>query len=166
MNAPASTQPVLAASVGAASLPQPGQPLAGGIFVTRYWLAGQERALILLGDELAGAWGEYGQEVDGANSYSDGYANTTAMAEAGSGLAKQALALDAFIPSCLESQLVMAAKHAGLIGELREDRWYWLSTQSSAYYAYTMDFEGGWQHSLGVKLRERLVRPVRSIPIQ
>lgn len=165
MNAPATANPVLAASILADDLPQPGQPLAGGIFVTRYWLNGQERALILLGAELEGAWGEYGQAVSGAGSYSDGYANTTAMAEAGSAIAQQALALDGFIPSCLEGQMVMAAKHAGLIGDLREDRWYWLSTQSSAYRASSLDFEHGWQTTTG-KSSERLVRPVRSIPIQ
>lgn len=165
MNAAASAQPVLAASILGGDLPPPGQPLAGGIFVTRYWLNGQERALILLADEIEGAWGEYGQKVGGANSYSDGYANTIAMAETGSALAKQALALDAFIPSCLEGQMVMAAKHAGLIDNLREDRWYWLSTQYSANYAYTMDFEDGWQDNYG-KNDERLVRPVRSMPIQ
>lgn len=148
----------------AASLPAIGQPLAGGVFVTRYWLNGQERALVLLADELEGAWGEYGQEVPGASSYAAGEANTRAMAEAGSTIAVKALEAGGFIPSCLEGQLLMAAKHAGVI-TLREDRWHWLSTQYSADYAYGMDFEGGWQDGVS-KGNERLVRPVRSIPIQ
>ncbi|MCY1359502.1 hypothetical protein D9M69_460760 [compost metagenome] len=59
----------------------------------------------------------------------------------------------------------MAAKHAGLITDLREDRFYWLSTQYSADFAYFMAFEDGWQGSFG-KLTERLVRPVRSLLIQ
>lgn len=157
------SQPILK-SISANELPAPGHPLAGGIFVTRYWLNGQERALVLLPDELEGVWGEYGQDVAGASNYSDGNANTRAMAEAGSDIAVKALELGGHIPSCLEGQLLMAAKHAGLI-TLREDRWHWMSMQSSAHYAYLMDFEDGWQNGSG-KLSERLARPVRSIPIQ
>ena len=151
-------------TVLAAELPERGQPLAGGVFVTRYWLNGVERALILLPDELSGPWGEYGVEIQGAGSYSDGEANTRAMAEAGSVIAVQALELGGFIPSCLEGQLLMAAKADGLM-ELREDRYHWLSTQRSAYSAYTMVFGVGWLSNL-VKSNERLARPVRSLPIQ
>lgn len=157
------TQPGLQ-SIAAIDLPERGHPLAGGIFVTRYWLNGQERALVMLEDEFQGAWGEYGIEIEGAGSYSDGEANTRAMAEAGSEIATKALELAAFIPSCLEGQLVMAAKAEGLV-TLREDRFHWLSTQFSADYAYGMDFEYGWL-GINVKDYERLVRPVRSLPIQ
>jgi hypothetical protein len=147
-------------AVLAAELPERGQPLAGGVFVTRYWLNGAERALILLPDELSGPWGEYGAEIKGAGSYSDGEANTRAMAEAGSVIAVKALELDGFIPSCLEGQLLMAAKADGLL-ELREDRYHWLSTQRSANDAYLMDFAVGWLDIHGVKSYERLARPVR-----
>lgn len=151
-------------SIAAADLPERGQPLAGGTFVTRYWLNGQERALVLLEDEIQGAWGEYGVKIPGDDSYSDGEANTRAMAEAGSEIAIKALELGAHIPSCLEGQLVMAAKADGLV-TLREDRFHWLSTQFSAYHAYFMDFEDGWLDRY-VKVIERLVRPVRSLPIK
>lgn len=151
-------------TVLAAELPERGQPLAGGVFVTRYWLNGVERALILLPDELSGPWGEYGVEIKGAGSYSDGEANTRAMAEAGSVIAIKALELDGFIPSCLEGQLLMAATADGVV-ELREDRWHWLSSQRSAYSAYYLGFGGGWLDSFG-KGFERLARPVRSLPIQ
>lgn len=151
-------------TVLAAELPERGQPLAGGVFVTRYWLNGVERALILLPDEISGPWGEYGVEIKGAGSYSDGEANTRAMAEAGSVIAIKALELDGFIPSCLEGQLLMVAKADGLV-ELREDRWHWLSSQRSANYAYTMVFGAGWLGN-DAKSYERLARPVRSLPIQ
>lgn len=151
-------------TVLAAELPERGKPLAGGVFVTRYWLNGAERALILLPDELNGVWGEYGVKIEGAGSYSDGETNTRAMAEAGSEIAVKALELGGFIPSCLEGQLLMAAKADGLV-ELRDDRYHWLSTQRSAYYAYSMVFEDGWL-SYNVKDYERLARPVRSLPIQ
>ncbi|PMU87114.1 MULTISPECIES: hypothetical protein [unclassified Pseudomonas] len=148
-------------TVLAAELPERGQPLAGGVFVTRYWLNGVERALILLPDELNGVWGEYGVKIEGAGSYSDGEANTRAMAEAGSEIAVKALELGGFIPSCLEGQLLMAAKADGLV-ELRDDSYHWLSTQRSADNAYYMDFEDGWL-VISVKTNERLARPVRRI---
>lgn len=151
-------------AVLATELPERGQPLGGGVFITRYWLNGVERALILLPDELSGPWGEYGAEIKGAGSYSDGEANTRAMAEAGSVIAVKALELDGFIPSCLEGQLLMAAKADGLV-ELLEDRWHWLSSQRSANGAYSVDFADGWL-SYNVKSLERLARPVRSLPIQ
>ena len=157
------TQSVLQ-SIAAADLPERGQPLAGGTFVTRYWLNGHERALVLMPDEFEGAWGEYGAKIEGAGSYSDGEANTRAMAEAGSVIATKALELDAFIPSCLEGQLVMAAKADGLV-TVREDGWHWLSSQRSATSAYGVGFEVGW---LGYDREdgECFVRPVRSLPIQ
>ncbi|WP_445673304.1 hypothetical protein ACUDA6_18560 [Pseudomonas ceruminis] len=151
-------------SIAAADLPERGQPLAGGIFVTRYWLNGQERALVLLDDEFEGAWGEYGAKIEGAGSYSDGESNTRAMAEAGSQIAIKALELGAFIPSCLEGQLVMAAKSDGLV-TVREDSWHWLSSQRSAYGAYYMGFEGGWLNDFH-EYYEFLVRPVRSLILQ
>lgn len=151
-------------SISAAELPARGQPLAGGTFVERYWVNAQERALVMLGPEyeLEGAWGEYGLDV--LTHYVDGLANTRAMAEAGSELARKVLELGAHIAAPLEGQLLMAAKHAGLITDLREDRFYWLSAQRSAHYAYSMDFEDGWQGDLG-KFNERLARPVRSVLI-
>lgn len=151
-------------SVAAADLPERGQPLAGGTFVTRYWLNGEERALVLLDNELIGTWGKYGEDIGGAKSLSDGAANTRAMAEAGIDIAVKALELDAHIPSYLEGALLMAAKAEGLI-TLREDSWHWLSSQFSAYGACHMDFVDGWLISSG-KDYERVARPVRSLPIQ
>lgn len=152
-------------SVAAADLPERGQPLAGGTFVTRYWLNGEERALVLLDNELIGTWGKYGEDVAGAKSLSDGTANTRAMAEAGSDIAVKALELDAHIPSYLEGALLMAAKAEGVI-TLREDRWHWLSSQFSAYNAYQ---HGLWRWLAlrgNDKSNERVARPVRSLPIQ
>ncbi|WP_447775195.1 hypothetical protein [Pseudomonas chlororaphis] len=151
-------------SVAAADLPERGQPLAGGTFVTRYWLNGEERALVLLDNELIGTWGKYGEDVAGAKSLSDGAANTRAMAEAGSEIAIKALELGAHIPSCLEGSLMMAAKADGVIQSLKED-WYWLSSQRSANIAFFMYFGGGGQY-LNAKHHELRVRPVRSLLIR
>lgn len=78
-------------------LPFIGQPLGGG-FLTGVYRddAGALRALITSPKaecELQGIWGDYGQDVIGAQSYTDGLANTKAMADAGSELAKKVLAL-------------------------------------------------------------------------
>lgn len=152
------------ASIKASELPAFGQPLAGGTLFARQWYGDKEYALVALAadTELSGAWGEYGQEV--ATSHGDGEANTRAMAEVGSELAAKVLALDAFIPSALESHQMMFAKQQGYLTDLREDRFYWSSTQSSAYHAFVVVFEGGWQYH-GVKSDERLARPVRKILI-
>lgn len=149
-------------TISAAELPARGQPLAGGTFVSRYWVGDQERALVLLDDELEGPWGKYRQEAE--TGWADGLTNTRAMAEAGSEIAKKALELGGHIPSPVEANLLMAAKQEGLV-KLREDRFHWLSAQYSANTACFMGFEGGWQES-SVKDGERLVRPVRSLIIQ
>ena len=153
--------------IASADVPLPGQRFEAGIFVTRYWLGDLGYALVALpaGAEVKGVYGEYGQDVAGASSYSLGLVNTLAMAEAGSELAKQVLELGAHIPSALESQLLYAAKHAGLIDGFDERGWYLTSTQYSAGYAYISDFAGGGQLT-NDKYYDRLVRPVRSLPIQ
>ncbi len=145
-------------------LPERGKPLHDGIFVARYFIGNEQRALILLPSEVRGAYGEYEQDIEGATSYSDGEKNTRALAEAGSEIAKQALELGGHIPACLEAHLLMAAKTEGLI-TLREDRYCWLSTQCSADSAYGLDFEDGWQTSTG-KSNERVAPLVRSVLIQ
>lgn len=151
-------------NIHADTLPAIGSDLAGGKLVTLYMLAGAEFALIDLGAtaEIHGAWGEYGQEVE--TTHGDGEKNTRAMAEAGSTIAIQAMEADAFIPAALECHLLMHAKETGVIEDLREDRFYWSSSQFSAHYACIMGFEVGWQDG-SVKGPERPVRLVRKIPV-
>lgn len=153
-------------NIHADTLPSIGADLAGGKLVTLYMLAGVEFALIDLGAgagaEIHGAWGEYGQEVE--TTHGDGEKNTRAMAEAGSAIAIKALEAGAYIPAALECHLLMHAKETGVIEDLREDRSYWSSSQCSAYGAYLMVFEDGWQYYGGKDL-ERPVRLVRKIPV-
>ncbi|PWU30692.1 hypothetical protein DK254_00100 [Pseudomonas sp. RW407] len=149
-------------------LPEIGQPLADGIFSARYWLNGFERALIDIGAEreFTGKWGEYGVNVEGAKSFRDGAANTSAMVEAGSPIAKLAVEIGdgVFIPSALELNLLFAAKHAGEIGRF-QDRWYWSSSQYSSYDAFSVDFGAGGTDIINKDYSFR-VRPVRSLIIQ
>ncbi|QEY70476.1 DUF1566 domain-containing protein [Pseudomonas denitrificans (nom. rej.)] len=154
-------------TIKAAELPAIGQALADGIFAYHYWLNGSEYALIDLGAEreFVGEWGEYDQDVEGATSYRDGAANTVAMVEAGSPIAKQAMELGegVFIPSALELAGLYAAKQASEIGGF-QDRWYWSSSQSSAHDAFLVHFRYGWPTSDGKSTAFR-VRPVRKILI-
>lgn len=151
-------------NIHADTLPAIGADLGGGKLVTLYMIAGAEFAMIDLGAgaEIHGAWGEYGQEVE--TTHGDGEKNTRAMAEAGSSIAIQALEAGAFIPSAMECHLLMHAKETGVIEDLREDRFYWSSSQYSANSAYLVDFEYGWQ-DYDDKFNERPGRLVRKIPV-
>lgn len=72
-----------------------GQPYGGGFFSGITQEDGKRYINITAGagHELKGKWGEYGQKIQGADSYTDSRANTEAMAASGSELAKAVLAL-------------------------------------------------------------------------
>lgn len=92
----------------------PGTPFAGGFYVGRFQIQGDEYALIVspwdAGEIRDTEWGPYGDLIE-ANSYCDGLANTRAMAAAGSELAKHMLSLqigehsDWYLPSRDELEL-------------------------------------------------------------
>ena len=132
------------------TLPAIGTPMPGGFFAGAYMLNGQRRALILstkkIGISLKGAWHEEEIDVHGAKSYIDGMANTLAMAEAGSGLAKTTLELeidgqkDFYIPSQDELEICYRAFKPGT-----ESNWCYARSgiNLSALpptYPYTPDF--------------------------
>ena len=93
---------------------KPGEPFAGGFYVGRFQIQGDEYALIVspwdAGEIRDAEWGPYGDLIE-ANSYCDGLANTRAMAAAGSELAKHMLSLqigehsDWYLPSRDELEL-------------------------------------------------------------
>jgi hypothetical protein len=80
------------------TIPEIGQAFGGGFFtgITRDPDTGKRYLNITAGaaHELVGAWGEYGEKIEGADSFTNSRANTEAMAAAGSELAQQVLALD------------------------------------------------------------------------
>lgn len=82
----------------AVTLPEIGQPFGGGFFsgITRDPDTGKRYLNITAGaeHELVGAWGEYGEKIEGADSFTNSRANTEAMAAAGSELAQKVLTLD------------------------------------------------------------------------
>lgn len=87
----------VAKAVPAVALPAIGQPYGGGFVtgITRDPNTGKRYLNITAGaeHELVGAWGKYGEKIEGADSFTDGRANTEAMAAAGSELAQKVLAL-------------------------------------------------------------------------
>ena len=81
----------------AVATPAIGQAYGGGFVtgITRDPVTGKRYLHITAGaaHELVGKWGEYGEKIDGADSFTDSLANTKAMAAAGSELAAKVLAL-------------------------------------------------------------------------
>lgn len=112
-------------------------------------------------------WGGYEQESPAASRW-DGQANTNTLVSSTTDhpAAQWADAFeheghsDYYLAAQAEQSLLMAN-----VPHLFGKGWYWSSTQYSAYGAYNMSFEDGWQ-TIALKHLERLVRPVRSIPIQ
>ena len=85
-------------SINPAALPGIGQALGGGFYAGRLFYDGAEHAVIDAGREFETAaqwWDQPGPRVTvrGAGSFHDGYANTLAMAEAGSAIARKVLAM-------------------------------------------------------------------------
>lgn len=76
----------------------PGEAFEGGFYAGRFMLDGAEYALIVSpkfeGELEEAVWGERRKDIPGATSCNDGLANTRAMAEAGSAIARWMLAMD------------------------------------------------------------------------
>lgn len=81
----------------AVTTPAIGQAYGGGFVtgITRDPVTGKRCLHITAGaaHELSGKWGEYGEKIEGADSFTDSLANTKAMAAAGSEIATKVLAL-------------------------------------------------------------------------
>lgn len=111
-----------------------------------------------------------GYEVDEqeASSRRDGLANTLHLVE-GSGENHPAAQWcdgltieghkDLYLPAISELALCMAN-----VPELFEKEWHWSSTQRSAYSAFSLNFDDGFQ-DYSVKHDGLRVRPVRRLPI-
>lgn len=149
----------------------PGVDFGGGTYAGRFFVGAQAYALIVApadaGELESTQWGPLKKKVGGAASYSDGLKNTSAMAAAGSELARWAAALriadfdDWYIPSSLEA--LIAFGELGAADIFAKD-WYWTSTQyaGGAASAWCQTFNDGRQYgtSKASELRARAVRRV------
>ncbi|WP_338571614.1 DUF1566 domain-containing protein [Pseudomonas canadensis] len=193
----------------AVTTPAIGQAYGGGFVtgITRDPATGKRSLHITAraAHELVGKWGEYGEKIEGADSFTDSLANTQAMAAAGSELAAKVLTLNIeghtdwaipardvqelqyrhFKPATEENwensrngdnphsepagQLYSAEDPLQTLhtafqeggSEAFRDTWYWSSSQRSAYGAFGMYFDVGYQY-YSDKDFELRVRPVRS----
>ncbi|MDF3822376.1 hypothetical protein P3G55_20915 [Leptospira sp. 96542] len=114
-------------------------------------------------------WGEYGKVIEGANSFSDGLANTEAMLKASTrsmnaaakfiaGLRKNHGFPDLYIGARGEMMTLRAN-----VPELFDKVTHWTSTQGSADNAVAQDFEyglSGW-FTKGSKFRVRALRRIQ-----
>lgn len=131
----------------------------------------QDYALIVpaaTGAEIeAIAWAPEYVKIEGADSKTDGVANTAAMAAAGLELAKRITELDlhGFQDWHLPATHELRALYLNVPELFSKDGWYWSSTQSSRVSAWCQDFEGGFSSYGFDKDGELRARPVRQIPL-
>jgi len=123
------------------------EPFAGGFYAGRILVDRQVYAVIVApkeqGENEEVKWGKNLKSVEGARSFFDGQANTRAMAEAGSPLAKWALGLaiggftDWYVPSRDELELCYRA-----FKPTTEENYCWRGDNPSSVpvgYAYSLD---------------------------
>lgn len=111
-------------------------------------------------------WADEYKTIEGADSKTDGPANTAAMAAAGLQLAQRIKALDLgghtdwYLPAAAELRALSAT-----VPELFNPKdYYWSSTQCSRYDAWCQDFEDGYS-SANIKGYEFRARPVRRVQL-
>lgn len=104
-------------------------------------------------------WSDSRTEIEGADSDYDGLANTRAMCDAGSELAKQIRALGdgVYLPARAEALLLWSTL-SSVIGE----GWVWTSTQCSAHDAWCQSFLDGYP-DWGIKCSQCRAVPVRRL---
>lgn len=177
-----------ACAIQAARLPNLGQPFGGGYFAGRYYLRGEERALVLADqshDLLAQLWDRTGPRplVRGAHDYMDGLANTEALAEAGSAVAEKVLRLRIggvsgwHIPARDQLVLIQVGLQVlpdfGRSGLQAMNAWgrptdyhaYWSSTMKSAGSAWNLTMLPWCVPATNWASKVAGVRLVRSVPI-
>ena len=104
--------------------------------------------VISLEQEFNGVkWGERGKEIAHCTSDRDGLANTIAMAEAGSELARDILRmrLNGFDDWALPARHQLRLAYLNAPESFDKESWYWSSTQFSAYGAWLQYFANGGQ---------------------
>ncbi|GLH31680.1 hypothetical protein BR1R5_10660 [Pseudomonas sp. BR1R-5] len=176
-------------SINPAALPSIGQPLGGGFFAGRIFFDGAEHAIIDSGREfeaLAQWWEQPGPRVTvrGAQSFHDGHANTLAMAEAGSAVARKVLGMTIrgqrawHLPSIEQLQIMRAnllqlpdwdryysALRAGGPAQAFTHMDYWSSTQNAAGSSWCLHMLPWCTPTTNWSSKCKGIRPVRTLLI-
>ncbi|MDG9886320.1 DUF1566 domain-containing protein [Pseudomonas sp. GD04058] len=143
----------------------PGQGgIYAGIVPTR---DGAEAYHLIIGDDLGRfEWGPYGEDSP-ATSLIDGQANTQALVDSDASYPAAVAAYEHQADGHADFYLPAAAElyEAWLNLGYKDWGWVWSSSQRSAYYAFGLCFEAGYQGYYG-KPNGLRVRPVRRLPIQ
>jgi len=142
-----------------------------GAFLRGAAADGSEDFALIVAEQSAeiedATWANEYKTIEGADSKTDGPANTAAMAAAGLQLAQRIKALDLgghtdwHLPAAAELRALSAT-----VPELfNQQNNYWSSTQCSRSDAWCQDFEYGGS-SAGSKDFEFRARPVRRVQLQ
>lgn len=168
--------------------PRIGQPFAGGYFAGRYFQRGEERALILadrIHETGAKLWDAPGprHHARGAEDHMDGLANTKALAEAGSTIARKVLEsrIGGFSGWHIPARDQLLVIQINLLSLPDFDRYgpqsmagwgkhggygqYWSSTMVKAGSAWYMHMLPWCGPSTNWANKGMGIRPVRSVPI-
>ena len=139
-------------------------PIVNNIQQAPYALLVSDAAL---GDIAASPWGEYGKDVPGARSRTNGQANTAAMiaAECQAALQVRALTIEGHSDYFLASIGELNAAAANTPELFDPDGVYWASTQVSRSYAFIQVFEDGCSDWYG-KVSSYRVRAFSAIPLE
>lgn len=110
-------------------------------------------------------WGPYGKRIEGADSKSDGSANTLSLLGSGSvhpaAVWASKYTADGHVDFYLPAQRELNLCYATCAEKFAKD-WYWSSTQYSAGYAWFQDFYDGGQ-SYALKYGTGRARAVRRL---
>lgn len=159
------------------SLPAFGTLIQGGYFHGVFQI-GQELWGEVTAPKAAGqitdmVWHDDYIDIPGTASDFDGVANTQAMLDAGSTLARavRALEIDGHTDWYLPARGGLLLQYSNLKPLLTGDeafaeKWHWSSTQFSRYYAYHQDFSHGYTLSYGKDWTGGFARAVRRFRIE
>lgn len=138
-------------------------PIVDGVQLPPYALLVSDAAA----GEIKAVWGNYGKDVPGTSSRTDGKANTDAMvlAECPAAVRVREISIDGHTDFYLPALGELNSAAANVPELFSKDGWYWTSTQYSRYNAFVQDFEDGSSDWDG-KGNERRVRAFRRIPLE
>ena len=117
--------------------------------------------------EVQAEWGQYGKDIPGTSSRTDGKANTDAMAlaECPAALKVRGMTIDGHSDWYLPALGELNSAAANMPELFNTEGWYWTSTQLSRNYAFVQDFEDGLSY-WGLKGYERRARAFRRVQLE